>query len=85
MQPVEFDRLNAATGAQHEIGFIAQEVQPILPEAVWQAGFELPDGSGGLDSGEPTLALTSATITAVLVNAVKELNARIATLEGGAA
>ena len=80
LQPVEFDRLNPATGTQHEIGFIAQDVQPIVPEAVWQAGIPLQDGSGGLDSADPTLAMSEATLTALNVNAVKELHALIVTL-----
>jgi len=82
LQPVSFTRLDASTGAQEEIGFVAQDVQPILPEAVWTAGIPLRDGSGGLESAEPTLGLTSETITAILVNAVKELTARVAALEG---
>ena len=80
LQPVSFDRVNASTGAQQEIGFVAQDVQPIVPEAVWQAGIPLRDGSGGLDSADPTLGLTSETITAINVNAIKELNALIAAL-----
>lgn len=82
LQPVSFTRINAATGSQEEIGFVAQDVQPIVPEAVWTAGIPLKDGSGGLESAEPTLGLTESTITAILVNAVKELTARIAALEG---
>ena len=91
LQPVEFDRVNPATGAQTEIGFVAQDVQPIVPEAVWTAGIPLRDGSGGLDSADPTLALSESTITALNVNAIKELNAlitglrdRIASLEAAA-
>jgi len=80
LQPVEFDRDNPATGTQHEIGFVAQDVQPIVPEAVWQAGIPLRDGSGGLESAEPTLALSESTITALNVRAIQELNAIIATL-----
>ena len=75
-----------------EIGFVAQDVQPIVPEAVWSVGIPLRDGSGGLDSEEPTLGLSEATITALLVNAIKELHAanaaltaRITTLEGASA
>jgi hypothetical protein len=85
LQPVSFTRINAATGSQEEIGFVAQDVQPIVPEAVWTAGIPLRDGSGGLESAEPTLGLTESTITAILVNAVKELTARIVALEGAAA
>jgi hypothetical protein len=83
LQPVEFDRLDPTTGSHAEIGFVAQDVQPVVPEAVWTAGIPLQDGSGGLESGDPTLGLSSETITAILVNAIKELNTRIAVLEGG--
>jgi hypothetical protein len=43
LQPVSFTRIDATTGAQEEIGFVAQDVQPILPEAVWTAGIPLRD------------------------------------------
>ena len=80
LQPVQFDRANAATGAQQEIGFVAQDVQAIIPEAVWQAAIPLKDGTGGLGSADPTLALSETTITAVNVNAIKELNDLITAL-----
>jgi hypothetical protein len=83
--------VDPTTGAAEEIGFVAQDVQPVVPEAVWQAGIPMRDGTGGLDSTEPTLGLTSETITAISVNAIKELNAliaaltdRVAALEGAA-
>jgi hypothetical protein len=91
LQPVSFTRSDPTTGAQEEIGFVAQDVQPILPEAVWQMGIPLRDGTGGLDSADPTLAISEATISAISVNAIKELNsiitaltARIAALENPA-
>ena len=74
LQPVSFGRVDASTGAQEEIGFIAQDVQPVLPEAVWTAGIPLRDGSGGLDSAEPMLALSESTIAAISVNAIKEIH-----------
>ena len=80
LQPVAFTRADPTTGAQEEIGFVAQDVQPIIPEAVWTAGIPLRDGTGGLDDPEPTLGLTSETITAINVNAIKELNALISAL-----
>lgn len=80
LQPVSFTRADPTTGAQEEIGFVAQDVQPIVPEAVWTAGIPLRDGSGGLEDANPTLGLTSETITAITVNAVRELHALIATL-----
>jgi hypothetical protein len=80
LQPVSFTRTDPTTGHAEEIGLIAQDVQPIVPEAVWQAGIPLRDGTGGLDSGDPTLALSHDTIGALSVNAIKELNALIAAL-----
>lgn len=72
-----------------ELGFIAQEVASVLPEAVNILGVTLPDGTGGRDTEDPTLGVTAGAITAVLVNAVKELNTtlmdvntRLAALEG---
>lgn len=67
-----------------EIGFVAQDVAPVLPQAVSVVGIELADGSGGPKDAEPSLALSESMITAVLVNAIKELNARLAALEGAA-
>jgi hypothetical protein len=80
LQPVAFTRADPTTGAQEEIGFVAQDVQPVLPEAVWTAGIPLRDGTGGLDDPEPTLGLSGETITAINVNAIKELNALISAL-----
>ena len=88
LQPVSFTRdyPGVPTGAPEEIGFVAQDVQPIVPEAVWEAGMTTTR------DGEATLALSESTLTALNVNAIKELNAlivglrdRIATLEGKAA
>ena len=84
LQPVSFirDYPGAPAGGPEEIGFVAQDVQPIVPEAVWQAGMVMTR------EGEPALALSESTLTALNVNAIKELNdligaltARIAALE----
>jgi hypothetical protein len=85
LQPVSFTRDYAGVPADapEEIGFIAQDVQPIVPEAVWGPGMTTTR------DGEPVLALSESTLTAISVNAIKELNnlitaltARIAALEG---
>ena len=91
LRPVEFvQNLDRAVESPRglEIGFIAQDVQKALPEAVIPMGIELEDGTGTLDDDEPTLGLTTGPIVAVMVNAVKEmdallrdLTARIAGLE----
>jgi hypothetical protein len=69
LNPVSFTR--DAAEARTEIGFIAQDVQKILPEAVRELDMD----------GEPTLVLSDSMITAALVNAYKELVARVAQLE----
>ena len=72
-----------------QLGFVAQEVAPIIPEAVNIIGVPLPDGTGGMETTDPSLGVTFGSIVAVLVNAVKELNttltdvnSRLAALEG---
>jgi hypothetical protein len=79
LRPVTFKR--KLKGDRVELGFIAQELRDVIPEAVSVVGFELPDGSGGIDSDAPSLATTLDPIVATLVNAVKELTERIAALE----
>ena len=72
----------------HDVGFSAQQVRGIIPEAVMVAGFELPGGGGTMDSANPSLSIGTTAIIAALVNSVKELTAmnaalaaRVATLE----
>lgn len=86
LNPVKFYRkkpkVAPATAVRlQELGFIAQEVRPILPQAVRVGGIELQDGTGGLSDIDPTLALTYDSITTALVNAVKELYAEIEALK----
>ena len=64
LHPVSYNRIGAE---QTEIGFIAQEVQSIIPEVVH-------------DTGE-YLGISYGNITAVLVSAIQELSARLAALE----
>ena len=58
-----------ARGAQRELGLIAQEVAPVVPEVVTVADH---DGMMGIDYPK---------LTALLIGAVQELAARVATLE----
>ena len=60
-----------------EIGFSAQQVRPIIPEAVRAIGSPLPDGGGGLDTADPTLAIHDTAILAAVVNALKAIDARL--------
>jgi hypothetical protein len=84
LKPVKFRRLPQASGPSPsvELGFIAQDVKDILPEAVVAIGVELPDGTGGIESSDPTLGINEGAITAALVKAMQELDARLRTLEG---
>jgi hypothetical protein len=72
LRPVQFQRMDE-TGTLSpavEIGFIAQEVRDVIPEAVITADF----GPTALaEGGEPLLALSTDPIVAALVSAVQEL------------
>jgi hypothetical protein len=85
MTPRRFHRVTRAAPAAHpgwalpdteELGFIAQEMAEALPIAVAE--------SVNVDDTR-SLGIMLTPIVAALVNAVKELNARIATLEGNPA
>jgi len=74
--PKTFIYNNDTTNTQH-LGFIAQDVEPILPDAVGkQPAFD--------PSGPPTLTLDPTAILAVAINAVKQLLSRIQALESAA-
>ena len=66
-----------------ELGFLADEVRDILPHAVRVVGSPTPDGEGGLDSDDPTLALTYDSITVALVAAVQEMHADLQAMKKG--
>lgn len=70
LEPISFKRIKADLT---EIGFSAQQVQSIIPEAV--RPFD------DLDSDEPLLAMMDTPILAACVNAIKELTARIEAIE----
>lgn len=62
--------------SKHDIGFIAQELQGILPEAVTFAPFDRND-DGTSKSGNDYLTVKPEKIIPVLVEAIKELSARV--------
>ena len=64
-------------GSENNIGFIAQEVETIYPELVGDGG--LPQDESGQD---PMKAVNYEKLVPVLVEAIKELEARVAQLEG---
>ena len=77
LNPIEFTQ----RGSGPRIGFAAQDVREVLPEAVREVGVELADGSGGKGDKEPSLALNYDALIPVLVNAAKEMMALIEALE----
>jgi hypothetical protein len=87
LQPINFTRI-PPTGADTlpvqrvEIGFSAQQVASVIPEAVQSIAIVRPDGGGGSGEADPTLGVQDTPIMVALVNAVKTLEARLAVLEG---
>jgi hypothetical protein len=79
INPIRFKRIGEQF-KREEIGFSAQQLREALPEAVTETSFELPEDAGD----EPALAVATTPIIAALVNSVKELAARVATLEATA-
>jgi hypothetical protein len=73
----------------HDVGLLAQEVQPVLPEAVCPAPFDFygedPDTPehlvGTSKSGEDYLTIQYDKVVPLLVNAIKELSAKVEALE----
>jgi len=86
LNPIRFKRIRRikdtmVTDDREDIGFSAQQLRDVIPEAVMEAGFSLPDGTGGMDDAEPSLGMATTPIVAALVNAVRELTTRIEELE----
>jgi hypothetical protein len=72
LRPVRFDLKegNGVTGKENQLGFIAQEVQAVFPEAV--------DVWGKSDDAEnPYLSLGTGSLIPVLVKAIQELKATV--------
>jgi len=61
----------------HDVGVIAQEVQAVLPEAVRPAPFDRTEDGTGSKSGENYLTVQYEKLTALLIEAVKELKAEV--------
>lgn len=68
LRPVSYNWIPENLGTQKEIGFIAQEVKSIIPEIIGK-------------NSDSTLSLDYPKLTAVLVKAIQELEARLKTLE----
>jgi hypothetical protein len=66
---------------KREVGFIAQEVQSVLPEIIKPAPFDTIDSNGGSKSGENYLTIQYEKIVPLLVEAIKELKNEIEELK----
>jgi hypothetical protein len=66
---------------QREVGFIAQEVQSILPEIVKQAPFDTIEHTNESKSGENYLTIQYEKIVPLLVECIKELKLEIEELK----
>jgi hypothetical protein len=81
LQGVFYHSTEGDTAKRH-VGLIAQDVQPVLPEVVHETGAP-HDAEGKAIEGEPPLlGVSYGNVVAVLIEAVKELAARVAVLEG---
>lgn len=68
LNPIRFDYTEDETNDSARLGFIAQDVQTVIPEAV----------KGSL---ETQLTLSATELIPALINAIKQLEARVAALE----
>jgi hypothetical protein len=66
---------------KREVGFIAQEVQSVLPEIIKPAPFDVENSNGGSKSGENYLTIQYEKIVPLLVESIKELKKEIEELK----
>ena len=77
MEPINFTRIekyrtHGLTRSETEIGFSAQQIRTVIPEALLEAYI---DQTSPDDMGQPTLGVSMEPIMAALVNAVKTIDA----------
>jgi len=78
----DYDSLDANPAIGYEptrksdVGLSAQELQKVLPHAVCTAPFDM-DGEGGSKSGENYLTIRYERVVPLLVEAIKELSAKL--------
>jgi len=87
LRGVEFDWNATSRKGEHDIGFIAQEIEQVIPEVVSEQEMLVGDFE---DSGEKAKTVAYGQVTALLVEAIKEqqetiekLTSRINDLEKG--
>ena len=64
-----------------DVGVIAQDVQAVLPEAVRNAPFDWNTETNSSRSGDNYLTVQYEKLTALLIEAVKELKTEVDTLK----
>jgi hypothetical protein len=71
------------TNKETQVGLLAQDVKAVLPEVVVPAPFDIAvrDGKEVSKSGEDYMTVKYEKIVALLVEAVKELNDKVESLE----
>ena len=87
LNPIRFRRIREFHDHEEildeiELGFSAQQIRPIIPEAIAEIEIIKSDGGSGIHTGVMGLSLRTTPIVAALVNAIKELNVEIQTLKG---
>ncbi|RQY60794.1 tail fiber domain-containing protein [Burkholderia stagnalis] len=66
-----------------QVGVIAQEVAEAFPEAVSETGMQIDEAGVSVDrGGRPMLSVNYSALIGPLIQAFKELEARVSTLEG---
>lgn len=83
LQGVSFNLI--ATPDKPEIGLIAQDVEPVVPEVIQVYNAAVGDPEGTPRQTEPMMALDYPKLTALLIEAVKTLTARVEALEAAGA
>ena len=74
LKPRKFDWKDSPADDKAEIGFIAQEVESIIPEIISESRSD--------DEGTSIKGMNYGALTSVLVKAIQELEARVKELEG---
>ena len=75
-------QLSNKKGDIEEVGFLAQEVQSVLPHIIKPAPFDVDTKTGESISGENYLTIQYEKIVPLLVEAIKQLKREIDELKG---
>ena len=73
--------MKADAGGKRHVGLIAQDVEPHLPEVVFESGQPFGPEGRAIEDAAPLLGVAYGNVVAVLIEAVKTLAARVEALE----